>query len=91
MSFLREKKLKLSELQCLEKKINQQRKDDPFLSANSDSTILRLFSERKRKIQELLEIYAAEEADYVMNREDRQILDGFEVQLGNVHEGENVM
>ena len=93
MNFFRVKNLKLSELQVLDEKINE-RIDYPYTSRNTDSTN-RLFSERKRKIQELLEIYAAEEASYnEIGREDREILNIFDgVQpIGNVHEDrENII
>ena len=93
MNFFRVKNLKLSELQVLDEKINE-RLGDRYTSRNTDFTT-RLFLERKRKIQELLEIYAVEEADYdEIDREDREILNGFAgVQpIRNVHEDkENII
>ena len=85
MNFSNIKKIKLEEIETLDREINHL-KNDRTRTSNTNS-LIRLIYERKRKMQELMRIFAAEEADFTrLDQRDGRILDGLLVQHAeNVH------
>ena len=88
MIFSTLKKLKLTEIEKLDRQLNE-KINDQMRTLNTDS-ISSLFNQRNRKMQELMQIFAAEETDYnQMNRRDGQVLNDFlNRHAENVHENQ---
>ena len=88
MIFSTLKKLKLGEIEKLDRQINE-KINDQMRTLNTDS-ISSLFNQRNRKMQELMQIFAAEESGYTqMNRRDGQVLNDFlDRQDENLHENQ---
>ena len=88
MNFSNLKKLKLEEIETLDRQINE-KINDPMRTLNTDS-ISSLFFERDQKMQELMQIFAAEKTGYTqLQRRDGQVLNGFFGRHAeNVHEDE---
>ena len=88
MIFSTLKKLKLGEIEKLDRQINE-KINNQMRTLNTDS-ISSLFNQRDRRLQELMQIFAAEETDYnQMNRRDGQVLNDFlNRHAENVHENQ---
>ena len=88
MIFSTLKKLKLGEIEKLDREINE-KINDQSRTLNTDS-ISSLFDQRERRMQELAQIQAAEKARYSqMNRRDGQVLNFFlDRHAENVHENQ---
>ena len=88
MIFSTLKKLKLGEIEKLDRQINE-KINDQMRTLNTDS-ISSLFNQRDRRLQELMQIFADERAGYnQMNRRDGQVLNDFlNRHAENVHENQ---
>ena len=88
MIFSSLKKLKIEEIEKLDRKINE-KLNDQMRTLNTDS-ISSLFNQRDRRMRELAQIQAAEKARYSqMDRRDGQVLNDFlDQQAENIHENE---
>ena len=85
MNFANTKKLKLQEIKSIDDKINEM-KNDQMRTRNTDS-VIPLIYERKSKMQELMQIFAAEESEEArLNQRDGRILDGLlDQHADNIH------
>ena len=88
MIFSTLKKLKLTEIEKLDRQLNE-KINDQMRTLNTDS-ISSLFNQRNRKMQELMQIFASEESGFTqINRRDGQVLNDFlDQQAENIHENE---
>ena len=88
MIFSTLKKLKLGEIEKLDREINE-KINDQSRTLNTDS-ISSLFNQRDRRLQELMQIFADEKAGYTqMNRRDEQVLNRFlDRHAENVHDNQ---